>query len=177
MNKKIILLLFACFSFASLSLAQNLERSVLSGLGGSNYNSNFQIDYTLGETITASVQTGTFTITQGFQQPILDSTANPGDSSNTITPLHKSLVEYTLYPNPASNEINIKLESNINTSVYFNIIDIKGKVVYRSQKALALPLRLQQRFSVAQLAAGTYFLQILDSNHNPVASIKWIKQE
>ncbi len=176
MNKKIILLLFACLGFSIVSLAQSIERAVLSGLGGSNYNSNFQIDYTLGESITASVQTGTFTITQGFQQPILDSTTNPGDSSNTITPLHKSLVEYSLYPNPASNEINIKLESNISTSVYFNIIDIKGKVVYRSQKAVAFPFRLQQSFSIAALVAGTYFLQILDSNHNTVASIKWIKQ-
>ena len=67
------------------SIAQSIERHVISSFGFSYGGPQIQQDCTLGETIVASGQNGSIVLTQGFQQPFLSNALCPGDFDNNGT--------------------------------------------------------------------------------------------
>lgn len=72
--KNSLLLSFLLLALPGLSLAQTLERSVIGTTGSSSTAGNIHISSTVGEAVIQTGQSGSFILTQGFQQP----DANPG---------------------------------------------------------------------------------------------------
>jgi gliding motility-associated-like protein len=70
--------------------AQTITPSVISCVGGYGYAGNFCISWTAGETIGTTLNSGNIFLTQGFHQPLSDSTpVTPVDTNkiwNAITP-------------------------------------------------------------------------------------------
>ena len=75
----------------------------------------------------------------------------------------KSISEFTVYPNPASNELNIVLaESFIDQEIEVNLYDLLG-VVAQKRKLLASTIN---PIGVSSLPKGYYLLQVVTPNGN-----------
>ena len=66
---------------------------------------------------------------------------------------HESLA---IYPNPATNELNIKL-SNVDNAVAIHIYDLQGRLV---QAELPSKNEDVQKISIANLVNGIYFIEL-----------------
>lgn len=74
------LLIFAAAIFIAPEIfAQSIERQVISSFGFSYSGALIEMDCTVGEVVTATGQSATVDITQGFHQPFLGVAACPGD--------------------------------------------------------------------------------------------------
>lgn len=92
-------------------------------------------------------------------------------SNTTGIPEASKETDYTLFPNPATNQLFIRL-ANPNTGVYYvRVTNVLGKTV------LMLPQpQLQNGIDISGLAPGTYFVQLTDSETKTVSTRKFIKQ-
>ena len=77
---------------------------------------------------------------------------------------------FSVYPNPANNNIRLKLGQNIE-AYYVTINNVVGKTV------MMLPQpEIDQPIDISNLASGTYFIQVMDKNTKSVSTQKFIKQ-
>ncbi|HEX8545750.1 MAG TPA: T9SS type A sorting domain-containing protein, partial [Cytophagaceae bacterium] len=92
----------------------------------------------------------------------------------TKTPLNNEFANttnfYTVYPNPASNELTIKIEneSKFNRNVDVKVMDVIGNVLISKQfdnvgQSVTLP--------VAELPTGSYFVNVRDEQRNNTTMI------
>ncbi|MDH4474335.1 MAG: T9SS type A sorting domain-containing protein [Fluviicola sp.] len=152
MNK---ILLFAYFSCACI--ATNAQE-VVSSQGESYTNAAANVDFTIGEVITATYSNASNDLTQGFHQTnwkfleLVDN--NP-------------LFIVTVYPNPTSEWLTVKAPEFENVVCTF--YDGNGKVV--SQELL---VNEQTLIEVNQWAAGSYSL-VLSKTDVSLKTIKLIK--
>lgn len=79
--------------------------------------------------------------------------------------------QVSLYPNPAENEINIRLEGAVG-EISLEIVSMDGRVL-NSVRSEGNPVRTAQ-IRVAELPAGVYLLRISDGAHQ--AFVRWTKQ-
>jgi blue copper oxidase len=94
--------------------------------------------------------------------------------SSNATGIHEhslASIDYSLYPNPATHSLFIQL-TNPNVNVYYvTITNAYGKTV------MMLPQpQLQNGIDVSSLAAGTYFVQLMDNETKTITTRKFIKQ-
>ncbi|MGY6561301.1 MAG: S8/S53 family peptidase [Luteibaculaceae bacterium] len=84
-----------------------------------------------------------------------------------------SRIEFNIFPNPASSQLNINLSNPINESLQAEIMDITGKVVFREQNFIATGA-IQQTLGIQSLSSGIYFLRINSTSEQTV--FKFIKE-
>ena len=65
----------------------------------------------------------------------------------------KPKAEFTLYPNPTVNDINITFDDNVNENVTFNIFDMSGRIVKQGNL-------FSNNINVSNLNRGTYFINL-----------------
>jgi hypothetical protein len=147
--------------------AQTIERQVVSSGGGYNSASGVSISSTVGDLVINTSTVGSFTLTQGFQQSTLPSTG---------VDMVKTDVKYQLYPNPASNEISLSLQSTNKVTLSFLILDVSGKLIYRLNNESSNGNAYQHTFNVSGYAAGNYFMKIVDLQGSNVQTIPFTKQ-
>ncbi len=142
--------------------AQSLSRQVISSTG----NDDPRLTYTLGETVVETAITGSFVLTQGFQQP--DATA-----VNVRPPLSLK-VDYKFYPNPAKEKAILELNSKRALTFRIDVIDVGGSLVLAPFELQVEGLK-KQSLDLSGLASGAYLLRIIDLKGNTVESIKFNK--
>lgn len=88
------------------------------------------------------------------------------------TGLEESLLSRSLevYPNPTAGEVNIRFETEGSESAEIRILDLSGKLVYRSE-ARDLNGVYSDNLSLEQLAKGTYLLKIQSGSMQAVRRI------
>jgi hypothetical protein len=131
-------------------------------------------------TITAHFGIGTATT---ISQVIIRWPSGTVDTLNNVNPDQKLLIVegstlginsvnngvFSVYPNPAKNIVNIKLQDNANVTLKSALIyDLTGKVVLSTST-------LDQPINVEKLAAGTYILSISDVENRSYTQ-KFIKE-
>ena len=128
-----------CLSFLSVN-AQQLSPQVLSSAGADHSDSTAMISYTIGESLTTTIQDNTNILTQGFQQPSIKVTgiASVADLSVRI------------YPNPNASFINIESDYELTYSLY----DVDGKLVTEGQ------VDKKGILDMSAYAAATYMLRV-----------------
>ncbi len=145
------LLLLFCLAPA-LSFAQNtLSRQVIGSGGGVAASGNVSLSYTLGEAVTATVTSGSFTLTQGFQQPDLT-----GPSAND--PLIR--IDYQVYPNPANDWVEIRLVSDRVAELHASVVDMAGRDLKLGEQIARLPGEVTLRFDMSGLSEATYLVRL-----------------
>ncbi len=92
------------------------------------------------------------------------------DSNGLITwtqeiPIDKS--ETTVYPNPGTNQLNIKTTGN---EMDFELLNINGQVVIRQMLD-----ENQSTINTESLESGMYFYRLIDKKNKAVKTAKWIK--
>ncbi len=100
MKRSILIFLASLFT---LSAESQYKQDVIASAGGYNTATGISISWTLGETIipTFTSSDNTLILTHGFQQQLI---------VTAVEENLEDLVKVTVYPNPASDNVNIKFD-------------------------------------------------------------------
>ncbi|MBK7133180.1 MAG: T9SS type A sorting domain-containing protein [Bacteroidales bacterium] len=144
--KRLIFILFAMFSV--FSVYGQVKQEVIASAGGYNTGGNLSISWTLGETIIPTFKNGNLILTHGFQQQLI------------ITSVEENidiLVNIKVFPNPASDNLNIRFEEPIDGEVVITIIDSQGRLI-KTETIEATTT--EKQISLQELGGGVYFLRM-----------------
>lgn len=92
------------------------------------------------------------------------------NSQNNIDSDLETLNENYIYPNPFSDEINIKLNEN-NPEIKIQINDIFGKIVFESDQKNNKIINNILNIDTSKLLSGIYFLKLIQNNHTLIYKI------
>jgi hypothetical protein len=161
MKKKVLQAAVLLFSFSAIS--QSLGSELISSSGAHYSNTNYQLDWSIGECVTATHNTGSYTITQGFHQE------NYSVSLGFIdTALHANI---QVFPNPTVDFISVLLDRNDLVGILsLKITDTKGTVLL--QKKIN---EIGTTIDFSEYASGIYLL-FVKRNNQLITSYKIIKE-
>lgn len=95
-----------------------------------------------------------------FERSLSGKTIKP--IANSVENVNSSNVEFTAYPNPAHNVVNITWGTTSNEQVSVSISDITGKVLYNTNTTLENNMTID----VSSFAKGIYILNIETENNS-----------
>jgi hypothetical protein len=124
------------------------KQEVIASAGGYNVNGNLTISWTLGETIIPTFQNGNLILTHGFQQQLI------------VTAIEEKLedvVKVTVYPNPATDNINIRFEEPLDGEVTIRLLNSQGKLVKTDVMEVTA---VEKQINLQDLPSGAYFLKL-----------------
>ena len=152
--------LLTIFAWSIGLSAQSLTPEVIASSGTHFSSASAQLDFTIGETVTATLTAGSNTLTQGFHQPELHFAALEN---------YQDAYQFKLYPNPTEQYVTI--ESTKEADMQAHIYDTHGK-------AILVSAIFQQKLTldVQQLAAGSYILVLTTKAGEPLQSYTVIKK-
>jgi hypothetical protein len=136
--------------FSLLTTLSVSAQEVIATQGDSYSNAGANIDFTIGEVVINTGTDGTNDLTQGFHQTNWNFLGVEDFAPN---------YEATIFPNPASDVLNIKTSSFEN--VTYTLYDAQGKLVM--QNILSAE---QTPIQVSQLAPGSYSLTLNNETQN-----------
>ncbi len=76
--------------------------------------------------------------------------------------------DFRIYPNPSSDIINIAYTITKGATVYFNLIDVTGRIIEHKTFSHT-ESNLGMSFNVAKLPKGTYFLEAIENANTKVS--------
>jgi hypothetical protein len=133
--------------------AQQIKQEVIASAGGYNVASGgaISISWTLGETIipTFTSSDGSLIITHGFQQKLIITAVE----ENILNP-----VKVSIFPNPASEVVNIEFDTPTDAIVTVYLINNQGKLVKTEQIGTATT---KKEINLQDISSGIYYLRIM----------------
>lgn len=154
MVKRYALLLFCLVATWAVN-AQSFAPEVWASAGGYHADSKGSVAWTLGETVieTATNAASNLTVTQGFHQPSVSISTGTTQQPKDISPV------FTVFPNPTSGIVRIKLSKPMEKPVQVSLFNTLGQLI---QSNLWQPNggAAEMELSLENLANGVYFLQI-----------------
>ena len=140
------------YSFLSLMMLSVMILSAQSDVvpvGGTATGSGGTVTYTVGQIAVQTYSNGTFTISEGVQQPYEIQTIGidnyPGITLNAL-----------LYPNPTLGNVQLTM-NNEQLEGEVKVFDMNGKFLFSKRIE-----RQNTEIPMSDLAAGTYFVNVLD---------------
>ena len=131
--------------------AQSLTLTVIANSGGSGSNVSHQLEWTLGESVIATVTNGSNTLTQGFHQPHL--------SVVSVQQLPSDM-QLHAFPNPTQGQILMQWQSaSASPQAALNtvLVDALG----RNLRSWTFAQEDRQAvLDISNLPTATYFLQV-----------------
>ena len=161
-----ILIALCIFGFGT-AYGQNsaiFAPDVVASSGGFETVSTYSFSWTLGETVIETVQGTTTIFTQGFQQPIPDFFLEVNEAEKESG--------FLVYPNPASDVINIVLADKKKTPLNIDIYDLQGKQLLNKSIAGSMG---EYRLNISTFANGPLFLRITDNKNKELNTCIIIK--
>ena len=164
MNLKFILFPFGVIT-ASVAIAQ--DQSVISAAGDCNKNGNISLEWTVGETMVETINSGKGMLTQGFHQPLLIK------KLPQVIPALPVLPDYlfTIAPNPVISELTVTVDKRITTKVQVQLTDLFG----RTLSLMAPSYNRYFKFSFQNHPSGTYYIFIRNEDGALLKSFSVIK--
>ncbi len=127
---------------------QSLSRQVIGNSGEIFTSASTQISWTVGEIATQTISDGTNQITQGFQQPEINTANSVSEGAQTAV---------TAYPNPVQDDMHLKL-CPMTDVVSLKITSVTGKLM----DLISLqPGASVYHISMANYASGIYSIEII----------------
>ena len=145
-----IVLLFILIGMCRMSLsAQQTVSSAgkeASGTGGT-------VSYTVGQVV-YTTNTGTNgSIAQGVQQPFEISVVTGIEEANGIS------LDFSIYPNPATDFIKLRIENYEDENLRYQLYDIRGNLLQNNKVE-----GKESSIVMSNLLPATYFLKVTDNN-------------
>ena len=145
-TKVLIFLLLA--SWAN-GFSQQLSIQVLVPAAGQATNGVINYSQTIGETAVEIISSG-FILTQGFQQPGMTITSDIQPEGTGVD----------VYPNPATDFVNIKLFGDVARKIRVEIINFNGTIVSSMTMDFITKYYYVQQVDVSRLSLGFYFVRV-----------------
>ncbi|WNJ19474.1 hypothetical protein [Pontibacter sp. G13] len=159
-------LLLLAFGMISSLAAQTLERQVIGAAGMHATAGNLILSMTVGETATSTLEAGSFVLTQGFQQPDVT-------TASSIDP--QTLVDWKLYPNPATAHITLELSMAQAFEFTSQVVDLAGRSMGIEHPISGADGHCLTEYPIGHLAEGVYLLLIQDLDGTPLQAIRFEK--
>jgi hypothetical protein len=158
-----VLLLILLFSRATC-FSQQLSHQVLVPAAGLASTGTMSYSQTIGETAVEIIGSEGFELTQGFQQPNIT-------VSSEIAPEGTGV---DVYPNPATDFINVKFFGDAARKFRVDIINITGMIVNTLNVSFITNYFYIQQIEVGRLTNGFYFVRVTsdDSKINRIFKIE-----
>lgn len=149
------------FAFAGLgppdAYTQSLSSFVISPAGGiASSSTGVSLSATVGEmSAVATIQSGSFILTQGFGQP-------EGGPTTRIESQVPENVSIAVYPNPSSGRFRVQILGNTGDGAVISIFSVLGVVVHQGYIPAATGTNhvVTYELPLQGLYPGTYLLQI-----------------
>ena len=162
--------------------AQSIQRNVIASAGVNNTVSNIRLTSTVGEAVTSTLSQTNYRITQGFQQGKItvarianaeDTTEINSDesiTSRTDDSFDEIKFKVNVYPNPATEYINIKLEEMSEMKMMMYLTDLTGRMIEARMLS-----SIETRLEFNSNAPGKYILNITSEDGKVNESFKIVK--
>jgi len=159
---KVALVVFCLIGFGSSIQAQN----AIPASGGNASGSGGTVSYSVGQIVyTTNTSVSSGSVAQGVQQPFEISVITAIEQAEYIT------LVCSVYPNPASDFLTLKIENYDNKSLSYKLFDANGKLL-ESKKVISN----ETIISMANLLPSIYFLKVTD-NQKEIKTFKIIKNK
>lgn len=166
--KRIYTLGISLLMMATFANAQSISHSVVASAGANHTDetTGISISWTLGEPVIGTITSDdeSIILTQGFQQGALG-----GDV--IVVPLDFS-AEITVYPNPTTNFVNIRVDGLLNGTLKLEILDIHGRLRAQHENITNEDI---VTIKADHLNSGVYMLRFL-SGEKTVKTVRLMKQ-
>jgi hypothetical protein len=159
---KVLILLLLLSS--TIGFSQQLSHQVLVPAAGLATSGVINYSQSIGETAVEMINGSGFILTQGFQQPGMKNLTDP-------TPLGTGV---DVYPNPATDFINVKLFGSDARKFRIEIINIAGTIVSSTTMDFITNYNIVQQIDITNLTFGFYFVRVAsdDAKINRVFKIE-----
>jgi len=159
---KVLILLLLLSS--TIGFSQQLSHQVLVPAAGLATSGVINYSQSIGETAVEMINGSGFILTQGFQQPGMKNLTDP-------TPLGTGV---EVYPNPATDFINVKLFGSDARKFRIEIINIAGTIVSSTTMDFITNYNIVQQIDITNLTFGFYFVRVAsdDAKINRVFKIE-----
>jgi len=157
-----VLILLLLFS-ATAGYSQQLSHQVLVPAAGLATSGTINYSQSIGETAVEVISGSGFVLTQGFQQPGMKVTDTPPAGTGV-----------DVYPNPASDHINVKMFGSDARKFRIEIINIAGTIVSSVTLDFITSYNIEQQIDISHLTFGFYFVRVTsdDAKINRVFKIE-----
>ncbi len=162
MKKALIALIAFCiFGFGTTIRAQN----AIPASGGNASGGGGTVSYSIGQVVyTTNTSIPSGSVSQGVQQPFEISVITEIEQAEYIT------LVCSVYPNPASDFLTLKVDIYDNNSLSYKLFDANGKLL-ESKKVFDY----ETIISMANRLPNLYFLKVID-NQKEIKTFKIIKK-
>ena len=152
MKKILLISVFSAAIFTASAQLPTIERQVVASAGDFSLVGNISISYTIGEmaAVTSFTQNPLMHLTQGFQQP---DNWYVGIKTNTLVN-----EEFTVFPNPASEQVTIRFNGMTDGRLRISLVNILGQHV----KDLTYNPQIGQTDYLLDLTGVTQGLYVLE---------------
>ncbi len=142
------------FFFGRVCMAQEVSPELVSGCAANLSQSAGSISFTVGEiaVLTYTDDAGN-TLSGGFG-------AGTALSVSVIEVNSVSLIDLNVYPNPAQDFLNIRINQSSQSEINVSIVDMQGKEVFGGQYA-GIPRNIG--LNTTSIASGTYILSVTNA--------------
>ena len=158
---KILNAILGCCVITFSVNAQSISSEVIGTAGNDMLSPDVALSYTIGEPAVNYWNVGGKFLTEGFQQ-----------NEVIITSISESneAVNLNVYPNPFATSFNVDFNSGSDYALV--VSDGLGRIVKSETDLTGID---RYTMDMKNMAAGIYYLNVLDKLHQPVAVYKLVK--
>ncbi|HEY9114055.1 MAG TPA: T9SS type A sorting domain-containing protein [Bacteroidales bacterium] len=147
-----------------LLLGASQAQEAIPAAGGNSVGDGGSLNFTVGQVLYCSNTGSGGSVSEGVQQPYEIWVYSGIDEKESVE------LECSVYPNPVTNELTLKIESLNNIRLSYQLFDANGKLLENNNIET-----LETSISAKHLQSGTYFLKI-NSSLETIKVFKIIKQ-
>ncbi len=145
----------------SFSIKAQTSHQVLSATGGDASGSGGTVAYSVGQIVYTTSTGTTGSVVQGVEQAYEISSVGIKETALNIS--------LSVFPNPTSDYLTLKVEDYNNEALSYHLIDEQGKLVLNEQIT-----NQETQVAMSTLARGAYFINIVQANKK-IQTFKIIK--
>ena len=163
-----MLVLFGSLVLATGSMAQRLSPSVLAAGGGSARTATMSLDWTVGEAVVETATTSARLYTQGFHQPLLQVSEQPGLRDEAAG------YSFTVAPNPVATDLTLSITAPESSPLRLMLTDMNG----RQYNLPIVPANTTStQIDMTTFPAGIYLLRIGKTDGPQLKAYKILKAQ
>jgi hypothetical protein len=160
-----MLKIIGCIGIAVLSAGFSYAQQAVSSAGGNGSGSGGTVSYTVGETNYTSHKSSSGSVIEGVQQSFEIHVVTQSDQNTAIS------LECETYPNPATDYLILKINSERIENMRYQLFDLNGKVLEE-----AFIGDTETVISLKNYKSANYLLKVLD-NSTEVITFKITKTD